>query len=89
MDQRHLTLFRWTGALNFIAVAIPGPLPGTKTDNQYDMIITDRYLMITREIPTLETSTSHVSTMLFHHWMILSGIPSFLLIDIGSRLVAK
>lgn len=65
------------------------PQPKTAEGNQYVVSIKDRYSKPTRAIQTLKTSPTHLANVFLKHWIIPSGIPTYLFPDSGPQLVSK
>lgn len=87
--QSQLTLFPPSGSLELLPADVLGPVSRTRKDNQYVVVIADRYSILAGVIYTIRTSTSYVATMLFDNWITIYGILSSLLTDNGPQLVAK
>lgn len=87
--QRQLQLFPASGPLEFVALDILGPLPKTKKENLYVVVMTDRYSKLTRDIPTSSITTTAVKYIFSEHWINPHGIPAFVLTDNGTLLVSK
>lgn len=87
--KRPFQLFHTSGPLDFVARAILGLLPKTTSGDQYVVVVTDRYSNITRAIFSSETTSVHIANIILDHWIIPSGISSFLLTDNGSQFASK
>lgn len=57
----QLQLLPPSTALNFIAMDILDPVPRIHLGNQFEVIITDSYSKLTRNVPTQTVSSTHVT----------------------------
>lgn len=89
IDQVLLTLLSLTVHLEFIAVAILGPLPQTKNGNQYVVSITDCYSKLTQILPFTMTWTSYIMTVLFDLSITLYQAPSLLVADNDPQFISE
>lgn len=85
----HLELFHAWGPLEFIAMDILGPLMQTKNEIVLMTVMRDRYLKMTRAVPNSKTTVTHVANVVFHHWVVPSGIRNHLLTDSSPQSVSK
>lgn len=86
---RHLKLLATSGSLEFISMDIFIPCPKTTNGNQFVKIMINRYLKLTRAVPPLKTSTTHIATTFSHNWNVPYGIPAYVLTNSGTRFVSK
>lgn len=87
--QKRLRLFPSSGSLEFLAMDTLGPLPKMKSGTQHVNVLTYKFNKLKRAIQvTTETSTS-AATIFIENWVILDGIPTYLLIGNGLQLVSK
>lgn len=69
-----LELTPFNGSLSFVVINLLGPLPQTRSTNQFLVTITDRYSELTRAISTTTITSTQEANIFFSHWAILYGI---------------
>lgn len=65
----------------FVAVDILGPLPRTRSGNEFVVINTERYSKRTRVIPTTKNTSTQVANISFSQCVIAYGIPDTIFSD--------
>lgn len=75
--------------LEFVTMDIFGPFPKTVQCNQYMLVITNRYFMLTRPVSTSKTTAAHVANVFMDYWFFPYGIKTYLFTDNRIRFVSK
>lgn len=84
-----LQLYSSCGRLVFVAMDIRGPLSRNAQDNETEMLMTDRYSMLTRAVPILMTSATQAANIFLDEGISPFCIPSYVLTDNNSQFVNK
>jgi RNase H-like domain found in reverse transcriptase/Integrase zinc binding domain len=84
-----LKLFPAKGPLESVAMDILGPLPKSKHDNRFQLVITDRYSKVTRTVPLRATTALSVARAFCEQWDYVYGAPMTLITDNGPKFTAK
>lgn len=79
--RRSLQLFLASDRLNFLAMDILELLPKKSNDNQFLLVMTDRYSKSWVAIPTCKTTAVHIVST----WTILYGISAYVLTESGTQ----
>lgn len=87
--NRHLQLLPASESLVSNATDMLDPLLRMKNGNVYDIVMTDRYLKITREISTPRTAVTHVANVVLYDCILPTDIPDHLLSKNGAQFVCK
>lgn len=73
----------------FFVMDIPDLLHKTKNGNVSIIMMTDRYLKMTGEVPTSKTTATHFPKVFLNHDGISYVIPDHVLTDSGPQFVSK
>lgn len=67
------------------------PLSRTQADNQFVIVMKDRYSELKRTVPLTKTTVLYVASIFFdhYHWIMTYGIPAYLLTGDGLHFVSK
>ncbi|CDF32578.1 unnamed protein product [Chondrus crispus] len=84
-----LKLFPARRPLEFVAMGILGPLPRSTKGNQYFLVISDRFLKMTRAIPPNSITSMTVARAFVENWIYPYGPPASLLSDNGGQFASK
>jgi transposase InsO family protein len=84
-----LKLFSAEGPLESVAMDILGPLPRTKHENRFLLVITDRYSKVTKTITLRVVTALSAARAFLDHWVYAHGAPLSLLTDNGPQFTAK
>lgn len=87
--MQHSKLFATSLFLEIIAMDIPYPLPKTTNCNQIMVIMADQFSKVTRAVPALKTSTRHIVSISYKHFIVLYGIPGYIVVDNGKHFGGK
>ena len=68
---------------------ILGTLPRTRLGNQYILVVTDCFSMLTRCTPMGKTTAPFVAAAFLNNWVMAYGIPDTILTDNGSQFVSE
>lgn len=68
---------------------ISGPLPRATTENQFIVVITDRFTKLTRDILSSETAVPEIAWIFLDHWVIPYKILGFFLAESGPQIVSN
>jgi transposase InsO family protein len=82
-------LFPATEPLEYVAMDILGPLPKTEHGHRFLLVICDRFSKLTRTVPLRSTSALVVAKAFCEHWVLVYGLPRYLLTDNGTQFTAK
>lgn len=86
--KRYLQLFHASGTLESIAMDMLGPLPRTKHENVFLIVVRDGYSKMTKDIPTSKTNATHVAIVLLYHWVFSIGIRKHFLTGNGPQFLS-
>lgn len=86
--ESRLQLFSRNVPLEFISVDILDALLRTKSENQYVLIITDRYGKLLYAVWTPNTSSTHDAHVFFSRWVAVYGIPDIIFSDHDKTFVS-
>lgn len=75
--------------MGFISIDLLVPLLNTKMGSQHVLIVMDRYTKLTRAVSFSIITARKVSQAFTNYWVMMYGIPDFLLTSSGPQLVAK
>ncbi len=75
--------------MEFVSTDILGPFRKTKNGHENLVVITDRYLKLTRAVALRSTTAHAMATAFCDHWVFAYGPPGFLLSDNGQPFTAK
>lgn len=87
--KRHFKLLHAFGLLKFVVMDILGPLPWTKKENEFIVVMTYRCSKIKRAIPTSKTTATNVANVFLDQCIVPYGIPDYSLADNGPEFVSK
>lgn len=77
--KESLRLFPSAVLLEFMAIDILGPLPATKSGNQHEIVLTNRYTKLTRTILVTKVISMGAAAVFLDNWVIPYGISTNLL----------
>jgi Integrase zinc binding domain len=80
-----MQLFTAHEPLEFVAIAILGPLPKRAHGNRFLLVISDFFSKITRTISMRTTTALAVAKAFCTHWVFSYGPPRYLLSDNGTQ----
>lgn len=86
---KELQLLPTNGPLKFVAIDILGPLPRTRNENQYVIVMTDKYSKLTRAMQTGKTSSSHFGNVSFDSQVVLYFTPVYVQLKHGVKFNSK
>lgn len=66
-----------------------GPLPKTRNEDQFIIVITDRYSKLTSSVPISMTTAPYIASVMLNHCIIPYEIPNSILYDNGPQFVAE
>lgn len=75
--------------MRYVGIDILGPLRKSKQDNQFVVVMTDRYTNLTKPIQTTNTNANTVARIFIEYWVASFGIPYKVVTDNGPQFVAK
>ncbi|CDF40411.1 unnamed protein product [Chondrus crispus] len=84
-----LKLFPARRPLEFVPIAILGPLPRSKKGNQYLLVISDRFSKMTRAIPLKSITSMTVARAFVENLIYPYRPPAYLLSDNGGQFASK
>jgi transposase InsO family protein len=84
-----LNIFPPDGPLEFIAMDVLGPLPKTKNNNRFCLMICDRFTKISVAVPVPDQTASTCAQAFVDRWICYYGVPLILLTDNGSNFASK
>lgn len=84
-----LNIFPPDGPLEFIAMDVLGPLPKTKNNNRFCLVICDRFTKVSIAVPVPDQTASTCAQAFVDRWVCYYGVPLILLTDNGSNFASK
>lgn len=75
--------------LHYIAIALLGQLLKTRNENQFMIVIANRYSKLTHAVPMSKTTAPHTASMMLNHKIIPNEIPNNILLQNGLQFVAE
>lgn len=84
-----LKLIPPAGSLHFLVIDILGALSRTHVCSWVDVIMTDKYMKLTRAIQITMIASSQVSNIVLNNLIIFYRIPDTVLFDNGQQFVSK
>lgn len=85
--RRYMQLFTESRLLDSVAIDIVEPFPKTAQKYRNHLIITDRYTILTRAVPTSKTTGKHTANHFMKHCLTPYGIPTYFFTDSGMQVV--
>lgn len=77
------------GPLEYVGMAILGPIPKTKEGIQLLVVMTEKYKKLIRAVPVEKSSATTVARIILVHQVTNYSFPSKLLNDNGPQFVSK
>lgn len=87
--QGQPELFPRAGLLKFVDINIFGLLPRTKTGSQHLIIITDKYIRLTRAVTIAKVTSTRILHIFFHDLVKLYSILDVIISDNGQKFVSN
>lgn len=87
--KRKLQVLPGTELLRFVENCSTQLFPKPAKNNQYTLVVTNRYSRMTRAIPTSRSTSMRIANIFFTHWFARYGIPTYLLTNDGVQLAGK
>lgn len=86
---RQLQLFTGSGSLEFVAMDILRPLAKMPIGSQLMLVMMDRYLAVTKYVPTSKITALCITSLFMKPCVILYGFPGLVRTGCGTQFINK
>jgi hypothetical protein len=85
----NLNIFLSIGPLEFIAMDVLGPLPNTKNNNRFCLVICDRFTKVSIAVPVPDQTASTCAQAFADRWICYYGVHLIMHTDNGSNFASN